>query len=117
VLNEFFSEVAMQTKVTFRHFKGNHPQLHEEAIELSKSFEKYHDGIISSNVVFVNDTLKTVEFTVHLQGTTLKATESSDDFHKSLHTASEKIIRQIRKYKTKHFESRINKSTPELVIR
>ncbi|HOK15112.1 MAG TPA: ribosome-associated translation inhibitor RaiA, partial [Candidatus Kapabacteria bacterium] len=114
---ELFSEVAMQTKVTFRHFKGNHPQLHEEAIELSKSFEKYHDGIISSNVVFVNDTLKTVEFTVHLQGTTLKATESSDDFHKSLHTAGEKIIRQIRKYKTKHFESKINKSTPELVIR
>ncbi len=96
----------MQTKVTFRHFKGTHPELHDTAIDLSKSFSKYHEGIISTSVEFINDTTKTVEFTVHLQGSTLKATDSSDDFHKSLSNAGDKIVRQIQKYKTKHLASR-----------
>lgn len=106
----------MQTKVTFRHFKGQHPDLHDSAINLSAGFTKYHDGIISTNVEFINEAIKTVEFTVHLQGTTLVAKDSSDDFHKSLHDAGEKIVRQIQKYKTKHLASRMQKVEPELVI-
>lgn len=106
----------MQTKVTFRHFKGTHPDLHDTAIDLSNNFTKYHDGIISTNVEFINDNMKTVEFTVHIQGSTLKATDSSDDFHKSLHNAGDKIVRQIQKYKTKHLASRMSKIEPELII-
>lgn len=92
----------MQTKVTFRHFKGNHPELHTLAEETALNFEKFHDGIISTNVVFSNDTEKSVEFTVHVKDMTLVAKEASDDFHKSLSDASDKMIRQINKWKTKH---------------
>ncbi len=105
----------MQTKVTFRHFKGNHPELHATAEELAGSFERFHDGIISTNVEFINDVEKTVEFTVHMQGSTLVAKESSDDFHKSLHEASDKIIRQIKKHKTKITSARNKSELGELI--
>lgn len=106
----------MQTKITFRHFKGHHPDLHDTALSLAAGFNKYHDGIISTNVEFINENLKTVEFTVHIQGSTLVAKESSDDFHKSLSEASDKIVRQIQKHKTKHLASRIHKVEPELIV-
>jgi ribosomal subunit interface protein len=96
----------MKTQVTFRHVKTHHPKLQEEAIELAESFEKYHDGIISSNVEFINENEKSVIITVHVQGTTLVAKEDSDDFHKSLKEAADKIIRQIIKWKEKHNNTR-----------
>jgi ribosomal subunit interface protein len=92
----------MQTQVTFRHFKSQHPELHSTAEEIAASFQKYNDGIISTNVEFINDNDKIVNFVVHLQGATLAATEATEDFHKSLNLASEKMIRQIQKHKTKN---------------
>lgn len=92
----------MQTHITFRHMKGNHPNLKDEAEELVKGFEKYYDEIISTSVEFLNEVEKSVQFTVQIQGTTLVATESSDDFSKSLNLASDKIVRQLKKWKTKH---------------
>ncbi len=91
----------MQTQVTFRHFKGHHPDLHSTAENLAAGFQKFSDGIISTNVEFINDNEKIVQMTVHLQGATLAAKESSDDFHKSLNLAADKIVRQIQKHKTK----------------
>jgi len=99
----------MLTKINFRHFKGHHPELHDYALSLAISFNKYTDGIISTKVELINEHQKTVEFTVHLQGTTLVAKESTDDFQKSLHEAAEKIVRQIKKYKTKNLSSRTQK--------
>lgn len=96
----------MKTQITFRHTNSSHPKLHEDAIQVAVGFGKYTDGIISTNVEFINEVHKTVEITLHLQGTTLVAKDDSDDFHKSLHSASEKIIRQIGKYKTKHLSHR-----------
>ncbi|MBM2814470.1 MAG: hypothetical protein HW421_1232 [Ignavibacteria bacterium] len=97
-----YAEVVMKTNVTFRHFKSQHPDLHEAAIESSSGFSKYYDDIISSNVEFINDSEKTVEFTVHVQGSTLASKHSSDDFHKSLNGATDKMVRQLNKLKTKH---------------
>ncbi len=93
----------MQTNVTFRHFNGQHPKLHQAAIETAKSFEKYHDGILSANVDFINEQDKIVQFTLNLPGDTIVAKEQSDDFQKSLNLASDKVKRQIRKWKTKHY--------------
>lgn len=96
----------MKTNVTFRHTKGTHPELQETAIKLSEGFQKYYDNITSTNVEFINDIEKEVHIIVNISGTTLTAHESSDDFHKSLHTASDKIITQIKKLKTKQLSSR-----------
>ncbi|MDR0926616.1 MAG: HPF/RaiA family ribosome-associated protein [Ignavibacteria bacterium] len=92
----------MQTQVTFRHFKGHHPELHTTAVELAAGFAKYYDGIISANVEFINDNEKVVSFIVQVQGAILSSTDSSDDFHKSLLSAADKMKSQIIKHKEKH---------------
>lgn len=96
----------MKTQVTFRHVKSHHPNLHEEALQLAQSFEKYSEEITSTNVEFINENDKTVIITLNLHGTTLVAKEETDDFHKSLNEAADKIIRQIKKWKTKQISSR-----------
>ena len=95
----------MKTTVTFRHFNSQHPQLHSDAIDLSANFTKFLDAINSVNVEFINDENKIVEFTVNVNRDVLKSSAHSDDFHKSLHEASDKMIRQLTKWKTKHFEN------------
>jgi ribosomal subunit interface protein len=92
----------MQTNVTFRHFNGQHPKLHQAALDSVKSFEKFHDGILSASIDFINEQDKIVQFTLNLQGDTIVAREQSDDFHKSLNLASDKVKMQIRKWKTKN---------------
>lgn len=97
----------MKTQVTFRHVSGHHPNLQEMAIQEAEQFKKYHDGIISTHVEFINESDKVVLFTVHLQGATLVAKEESDDFKKSLSSAADKIVRQIQKLKTKVQSARV----------
>ncbi|MCO5252074.1 MAG: HPF/RaiA family ribosome-associated protein [Candidatus Kapabacteria bacterium] len=96
----------MKTQVTFRHTKGHHPKLHEDALAHAEAFVKFHDGIISTNVEFLNETDKTVIITTHLQGATLVGKDGSDDFHKSLNSAADKVVRQIKKLKTKQISVR-----------
>ncbi len=91
----------MQTQVTFRHFKGHHPQLHAAAEEIAAGFQKFHDGITTTKVEFINENEKIVTFTVGVNGAVLVSKEASDDFHKSLNLAADKIVRQIQKHKTK----------------
>jgi putative sigma-54 modulation protein len=92
----------MKTQVQFRHLKSTQ-ELQDAANEAVQKFEKFYDRIISSDITFINetDTNKVVEITVHIHGTTLVAKETSDDFFKSLNEAADKIIRQLRKKKTK----------------
>jgi ribosomal subunit interface protein len=97
----------MNTTVTFRHTKGQHPDLNTRALQTAENFEKYIDDIISTNVEFINEANKIVQFQVHVKDNTIVAKHASDDFHKSLTEASEKIIRQLKKWKTKHTNGRV----------
>ncbi|HPI19889.1 MAG TPA: HPF/RaiA family ribosome-associated protein [Candidatus Kapabacteria bacterium] len=92
----------MKTQIVFRHLKSN-PELNDAAMEEAKNLEKYYDGITSTIIEFTNetDTEKVVEFTVQVQGTTLVSSDSSDNFQKSLAEAADKMVRQIKKWKTK----------------
>jgi putative sigma-54 modulation protein len=90
----------MQTNVTFRHLKSN-PQLQDAAVVAAEKFERFFDGISSTDIVFKNESDKIVEFTVRVNGNTLNAKEKSEDFGKSLNLASDKMVRQLRKWKTK----------------
>jgi ribosomal subunit interface protein len=94
----------MKTQVTFRHLKTN-TGLQDAANETVSRFEKFYDGITSTEVVFTNDNDKIVEFTVQVLGNTIVAKEGSDDFHKSLNEASGKIIRQLKKWKKKNISN------------
>jgi ribosomal subunit interface protein len=90
----------MQTQVTFRHMKSKN-ELQDAAIEAAKKFEKFYEGITSTDVVFSADTYNTVEFFVQVHGNTLIAKEDSEDFVKSLNMATDKMVRQLRKWKSK----------------
>lgn len=94
----------MKTNVTFRHFNSQHPQLQQAAHDTAAHFTKFLENISSADVEFINDEEKIVECKVVINKEVLKSTGRSDDFHKSLHIASDKIIRQLDKYKTKHYE-------------
>jgi ribosomal subunit interface protein len=95
----------MKTNVTFRHFNTQHPLLQTAAQETATHFTKFLENISSTDVEFINDTDKIVECTVVVNKEVMKSSGKSDDFHKSLHIASDKIIRQLNKYKTKHYEN------------
>lgn len=91
----------MKTQVTFRHMKSRQ-DLQEAAIESAQKFERFLDGITHTSVEFIADATSVVEFTVHAHGCVMKVKEDSSDFLKSLHDASDKMIRQLRKKKTKN---------------
>jgi ribosomal subunit interface protein len=90
----------MKTQVNFRHVKSD-PELQTAAIEATKKFEKFYDDIISTDVVFKEDAGKIVEVIVHVQGNTLVAKETTDDFYKSLNEGIDKMVRQLKKWKEK----------------
>lgn len=90
----------METTLTSRHFKAG-IELHDFAIATADSFGKYHDHILTTEVVLTNEKSKMVEFNVHVKGHTVVASDESDDFMKSVAHAGEKIIRQLQKLKSK----------------
>lgn len=91
----------MQTQISFRHCKGDHPSLHEEAEKLAAGLTKFNDNISNVKIDFINDTEKIVEFVVTTQGAVLVSKEQTDDFHKSLSSAYEKMLTQIKRQKEK----------------
>ena len=90
----------MQTQVTFRHLKSR-PELHDAAIDAADKFVKFYDQITNTNVEFIAESKNIVEFKVHVHGNTLVVRESSEDFMKSLNLAEDKMVRQLRKHKSK----------------
>lgn len=94
----------MEIKFTARHFKAT-PELQQEAIDNARNFEKFYDNIIDVEIVLSpeagRENLKAAEFIVYVQDHTVIAKETTDDYYKSLHAAAEKVVRQLRKLKTK----------------
>ncbi len=94
----------MEVMVTARHFKAS-PELREEATKAARKFERFYDGIIRTEIVLANEKAaeppNKVEFVVHITDHTLVVKEEGEEFEKLIHDASEKIVRQIRKLKTK----------------
>lgn len=91
----------METNVTFRHFDGQHPNLQEMALDSLKKCEKFHENIISGEVIFVNEANKYVEIIIHVKDKTLVIKEDNEELKKALHDATDRMIRQIKKHKTK----------------
>jgi putative sigma-54 modulation protein len=94
----------MNIKFTARHFRP-HAELKEHAMETVKKLGKYYDGILSASVVLsferVTNSVKRAEINLQVYGGILTATEESEDFMKSIDAASEKVMLQLQKYKTK----------------
>ena len=69
--------------------------------KLSK-LEKYFQESILGNVTFsTQKNNKTIEVTIDIPGTIIRAEETSDDMYASIDKSVDVLERQIRKYKTK----------------
>ncbi len=94
----------MQISVTSRHFKA-HESLVTYAEREAAKLQKYYDGIIKCEIVFVfekpRNSDKIAEVFVSVYGHKLTAVARTDDFFKSVDQALEKILAQLKKYKEK----------------
>jgi putative sigma-54 modulation protein len=107
----------MTFTLTARHFKA-HDSLKEFAEAELEKVKKYFDGIIKTEVILSYDkpanSIKNAEIIVHAKNHTFTATESSDDFPKSIELAMLKIQTQVKKFKDKitdHSADRVAKLT------
>lgn len=91
--------------LTARHFKA-HDSLKAFAESETEKIKKIFDGIIKTEVILSYDkpanSIKNAEIIVHAKNhQTFKSVESTDDFHKSIEAAMNKIQVQLRKFKDK----------------
>lgn len=94
----------MNITITARKFKARET-LKEYITDSLNSLRKFHDDIIRADVILsfqnVKASIKNAEITLHVPGQTIVATESADEFEKSVNASVEKLSRQLKKIKTK----------------
>ena len=94
----------MDIHFTARKFRAR-KELRDHAIASVRKLDKFFDGIVRGDIILSferpTSSIKMAEITLHVHGATLAAKEKSDDYHKSLDLAVEKMERQLSKYKTK----------------
>lgn len=94
----------MEIHFTARHFHA-HDTVKEHAIDSVKKLDRFYDGIRRCDVVLSfersTNSVKVVEINLHVNRTLLTAVEKSEEFHKSIELAVEKLERQLVKYKTR----------------
>lgn len=76
--------------------------------KLEKYFELSQDVIAHVNLKVYRDHTAKIEVTIPLPYLVLRAEETTDDMYRSIDFVSEKLERQIRKYKT-----RVNRKSRE----
>lgn len=94
----------MNIQITSRKFTARETLkslIKEEVLHL----QRFSDEILDVEVVLsyqnVHDSIKEVELIAKLPGTVLTAKDTSDEYHKAVKSAVEKIQKQIHKRKTK----------------
>jgi len=94
----------MDVHFTARRFKA-HQEIRDHALASIRKLDKYYDGIVRSDIILSYEhkpnSTKIAEINLRVYGVVLTAKEKSDDFHKSVDLAIEKLGRQLDRYKTK----------------
>ena len=91
----------MRVNLAARRFKAS-DRLQEYANTEVQRLRKYFDNIIDCDIILsYQKENKTSEIHLNVYGTVLKATESTDDFYKSINKTVDKLEQQVKKYKEK----------------
>ena len=91
----------MRTNISARHFKVR-DELKDYAQQEVQRLTRYFDGIMDCDIeLSYQKENKTSEISLTVQGNLLKASETSDDFKKSIAVSVDKLEQQLRKYKGK----------------
>ncbi|HPN39633.1 MAG TPA: ribosome-associated translation inhibitor RaiA [Melioribacteraceae bacterium] len=98
----------MNIQITSRKFRAK-DSLKDFINNEVSSLEKYNDEILEANVILsfthLKESEKTSEIVIKIPGKTLSVSETTDEFEKSITLAVEKLVRQLRKVKTKKLAS------------
>lgn len=96
-------ENDMQVNVSFRHMDASPAVQQYAADKLQHVVSKYVQGEdIDSQITFsVEKFWHIVNFTLNINGLTLKSSEKTEDMYSSIDLALEKVERQVRRYKSK----------------
>lgn len=92
----------MKTTVTSRHFKASE-KLNEYAASEVERLNKFFTEIVDCEVILSYDVRqnKTAEASVKVPGDRLVASETSEDFYKSIDQMVNKLEKQVIRYKDK----------------
>lgn len=94
--------------------------------KISRALEVFDSNVIDAEVVLraeknpANPKRAICEVTVNAKGAVIRVSESEEDMYAAIDVASDKVARQLRKYKTKLVDRRGGKSTirhlePEII--
>ncbi len=94
----------MVIHITSRHFKA-HETLNKYAENAVEQLSRFFDGIIRADMTFSFEksrkSTKIAELRVSVYGTVLVGIGKTEDFFKSVDEAVDKVLAQLRKYKSK----------------
>jgi ribosomal subunit interface protein len=96
----------MNITITSRHFKAD-PALKAYAEQKVSKLNKFFDGVVHCDVVFLNEhsksdgTDKMVEIKLSVHNKVLAAQETTDDYFKAVDRAVDKLEGQLVKFKQK----------------
>ena len=101
----------IKVKITSRHFKA-HETLQDYIKSEIETLSKYHEEILHADVILSYEktinSIKSCEINIKLRDKIIAASESSDDYTKSIDKAVDKIEAQLLKYKSKHKKEKNN---------
>lgn len=94
----------MRVNFTARHYKSS-KRLKDYAENEVQKLTKFYNGIIDCDIILdYQKELQIAQVSINVFGTRLSVTEKTDDIYKSIDTAVEKLERQLKRYKEKHFQ-------------
>lgn len=97
----------MKTTFTARHFQAS-PRLQEYCLDAVEKLEQFYDKIIVCDIVLrpgQDDENPTIaELNVKVPKTLINVSEEAPSYEQAIGSAVDNAVRQLRKYKTKHFD-------------
>jgi len=97
----------MKTTFTARHFQSS-PDLQEYCLSAVEKLDQFFDKIIVCDIILKpghdDDNPSIAELNVKVPGTLINLSEAAPSYEQAMGAAVDNAVRQIRKYKTKHFE-------------
>ncbi len=97
----------MKTTFTARHFQSS-PELKEFALSAVEKLDQFFDKIIVCDIVLRpgqdDDNPSIAELNVKVPRKLINVSEAAPTYEQAIGTAVDIAVRQLRKYKTKHYE-------------
>lgn len=98
----------MKTTFTARHFQSS-PELKEFCLSAVEKLDQFYDKIIVCDVVLRpgnnDDNPSIAELNVKVPKKLINVSEEAPSYEQAIGSAVDTAVRQIRKYKTKHYDN------------